>query len=88
MLRPGVVWFGEPLPPDVWSRAEDAARTADLLLVVGTSAVVYPAASLVPLAVRAGAKVVEVNPDATQYSGAVSFSIRGKAGEILPQIIG
>ena len=56
MLRPGVVWFGEPLPPDIWNLAEEAARTADLFLVIGTSAVVYPAAYLVPLAARAGAK--------------------------------
>jgi NAD-dependent deacetylase len=83
-----VVWFGENLPADVWHRSEGAARTADLLLVVGTSAVVYPAAYLVPLAASAGAKVVEVNPDETQYSSTVSFSIRGKAGEILPQLIG
>jgi NAD-dependent deacetylase len=87
MLRPAVVWFGEPLPPDVWDNAEQAARNADLLLVVGTSAVVYPAASLVPLAARAGAKIVEINPGETPLSAKVWCSIRGPAGEILPQLI-
>ena len=87
MLRPGVVWFGEPLPQDVWDNAEQAARNADLLLVVGTSAVVYPAASLVPLAARAGATVVEINPGETPLTAAVAYSLRGPAGEILPRLI-
>ena len=86
-LRPGVVWFGEGLPPAVWDNAEKAARNADLLLVVGTSAVVYPAASLVPLARRAGAKVVEINPGETPISATVDFSFRGAAGEVLPELI-
>jgi NAD-dependent deacetylase len=87
MLRPAVVWFGEPLPQDVWDNAEQAARNADLLLVVGTSAVVYPAASLVPLAAQAGAKIVEINPGETQFSAKLQYSIRGPAGQILPQLI-
>jgi NAD-dependent deacetylase len=87
MLRPAVVWFGEALPSEVWDNAEQAARNADLLLVVGTSSVVYPAASLVPIAARAGAKIVEINPGKTPFSATVDFSIRGPAGEILPQLI-
>jgi NAD-dependent deacetylase len=87
MQRPGVVWFGEGLPTDVWDNAEKAARNADLLLVVGTSAVVYPAASLVPLAARAGATVVEINPGETPLTAAVAYSLRGPAGEILPRLI-
>ena len=87
MLRPGVVWFGEGLPKAVWDNAEKAARNADLLLVVGTSAVVYPAASLVPLARRAGAKVVEINPGETPISATVDHSLRGAAGEVLPKLI-
>ena len=87
MQRPGVVWFGEGLPPDVWDNAEKAVRNADLLLVVGTSAVVYPAASLVPLAARAGATIVEINPGETPLSGAVAHSLRGPAGEILPRLV-
>ena len=50
LLRPGVVWFGEELPPGAWDRAEKAAREADLLFVIGTSALVYPAAGLVRVA--------------------------------------
>src|ERR1039457_6777694 len=61
LLRPGVIWFGESLPPDVWQQAERAAAAADLFLVIGTSAVVYPAAGLASIAKRAGAKVVEIN---------------------------
>jgi NAD-dependent deacetylase len=87
MMRPGVVWFGEGLPLDVWDNAEKAARTADLLLVIGTSAVVYPAASLVPLAARAGATIVEINPGETPVSQAVYVSVRGPAGEVLPRLI-
>ena len=87
MLRPGVVWFGEGLPQAVWDNAEKAARNADLLLVAGTSAVVYPAASLVPIARRAGAKVVEINPGETPISATVDHSLRGAAGEKLPKLI-
>jgi NAD-dependent protein deacetylase/lipoamidase len=85
--RPGVVWFGESLPPDIWSQAEQAAAAADLFLVIGTSASVYPAAGLVHLAKAAGAKVVEVNPAETSVSGMVDFSWRVPAAEALPQLI-
>jgi NAD-dependent deacetylase len=87
MLRPGVVWFGEGLPPRVWDNAEQAVEEAGLLLVAGTSAVVYPAASLAPMAARAGAKVVEINLDETPISSSVYRSLRGSCGEILPQLI-
>jgi NAD-dependent deacetylase len=85
--RPGVVWFGEELPFDVWDNAQQAVESCDVLLVVGTSAVVYPAASLVPFAKLAGATVVEVNPDETPLSAAVDHTIRGRAGEVLPQLL-
>ena len=87
LLRPGVVWFGEGLHPGVWDNAVQAVSSCDVLLVVGTSAVVYPAASLAPLAKRSGAKVIEVNPDDTPLSTAVIYSIRGRAGEVLPQLL-
>lgn len=86
MARPAIVWFGEPLPPGIWSSAESAAETCDVLLVVGTSAVVYPAASLIPSARAAGAKVIEVNPEETPVSGSVDCSLRGSAGAILPEL--
>lgn len=85
--RPGVVWFGENLPPGIWSKAEAAASAAGVFLVVGTSAVVYPAAGLVQLAKDSGAKVVEVNPAETPLSGMVDFSWRAPVAEALPLII-
>jgi NAD-dependent SIR2 family protein deacetylase len=67
--------------------AEQAARNAELLLVIGTSAVVYPVAGLVGLAKSAGARVVEVNLEETALSGKADCSLRGKSGELLPQLI-
>ncbi len=88
LLRPGVVWFGEPLRAEVWEQAERAVRDCGVLLVVGTSAVVYPAAGLIDLARTAGAHVIEVNLEETPYSPRVTASLRGRAGEILPELIG
>lgn len=87
LLRPGVVWFSEPLPARTWEQAEEAARTCDLLIVAGTSAVVYPAASLAPLAKRHGARIIEINTEATPLSGEADLCLKGPSGEILPQII-
>jgi NAD-dependent deacetylase len=86
--RPAVVWFGEALPPDVWQAAGGAATTCDLLLAVGTSALVYPAAGLIECAVGCGAGVIEVNTEVTAASAIVSVSLRGKAGQVLPQLVG
>ena len=87
ILRPAIVWFGEGLDPAVWDNAEQAAERASVFLVIGTSAVVYPAASLAPLAQLSGAAVVEVNPEDTVFSSSAALSIRGPAGEILPQLL-
>jgi len=87
MLRPGVVWFGEPLPGATWEQAEEAVRRCQLLIVAGTSSVVYPAASLAPLAKSHGARVIEINTEETPLSGAADLCLRGPSGEILPQII-
>jgi NAD-dependent deacetylase len=86
LARPGVVWFGEPLPDGMMKEAEHAASAAEVFLVVGTSAVVHPAASLVPYAKQAGAKVVEINPEPTPMTGIVDCAIAGAAGDILPQL--
>jgi len=86
-LRPDVVWFGEPLPAEALARAEAAARDCDAFLAVGTSAAVYPAAQLPLTALAAGACVIEVNRDPTPLSAAATFSLRGRAGEILPQLV-
>jgi NAD-dependent deacetylase len=87
MARPGVVWFGETLPDGVWSEAVEAARNAELMLVVGTSAVVYPAAGLIELVKAAGAKVIEINPAETPVSGLVDLSWSAPAAEALPQLV-
>jgi len=87
MARPGVVWFGEPLPDGMWMEAEHAAAAAEVLLVVGTSAVVYPAASLVTVARAAKARIIEINVEETPISGEVDCSLRGPAGEILPKLV-
>lgn len=86
-LRPGVVWFGEDLPADALQAAIQAASTCDVFLSIGTSNVVEPAASLPFLALRHGADVIEVNPEKTPLSKQVAFTLRGKAGIILPQLL-
>ncbi len=82
-LRPDVVLFGETLPPGAFERAAEKAQSCDLCFVVGTSAVVYPAAGLPEIAGNAGAYVVEVNPERTPLSDLCDEVITGNAGEIL-----
>jgi NAD-dependent deacetylase len=86
LLRPAVVWFGEALPFDVLTRAENIARTARIVLVAGTSSMVYPAASLPRIAQAAGAFVVEINPEPTPLTPFVDERLPGPAGEVLPLI--
>jgi NAD-dependent protein deacetylase/lipoamidase len=88
LMRPGVVWFGEALPEEALEQAFRAARAAEVFLVVGTSAVVYPAAALPKVAWERGARVIEVNPEATPLSDLAQISLRGKAAELLPELIG
>jgi NAD-dependent deacetylase len=84
-MRPNIVWFGEPLPADVWRRAESAASVADVILVVGTSAVVYPAAAL---ATRYGnsAYVAEINTEETSISADLDCVLRGTAAKTLNRV--
>ncbi len=86
LARPGVVWFGEGLPEDVWREAVAAARACDVFLLVGTSAVVYPAAGLAELARSHGAKVIEINIEETPLSGHVDLSWCTRASEALPML--
>ncbi|MDT4955907.1 MAG: NAD-dependent deacetylase [Acidobacteriota bacterium] len=83
-LRPDVVLFGELLPPGAFERAAAKAGTCELCLVVGTSAIVYPAAALPEIAKAAGAYMVEINPERTPLSRLCDEVINGKAGEVLP----
>lgn len=87
LIRPDVVWFGEYLPEDQFSGAEKAAQNCDVFFIVGTSAVVYPAASLIYIAKSHGAYLVEVNIEPTEASSAVNESYYGRSGEILPEIL-
>jgi NAD-dependent deacetylase len=87
LARPAVVWFGEPLPEGMMNEAEHAAASAQVFLVIGTSAVVYPAASLVPYARQSGAKVIEINPETTPFSAMVDCALQAPAGELLPQLL-
>jgi NAD-dependent deacetylase len=87
LLRPGVVWFGEALPTRVWHDAEAAARTAEVFLLIGTSAVVYPAAGLAQIAKASGAHVVEINIAETVLSESIDEFLQGPSGELLPQLI-
>jgi NAD-dependent deacetylase len=86
-LRPHIVWFGEGLDDDVWMAAMTAADECDALLVVGTSAVVYPAASLVPIARRKGATVIEVNLTRTEASASAEIGLYGPSGAMLPKLL-
>jgi NAD-dependent deacetylase len=87
LLRPDVVWFGESLDEDLLGRAWRAAEESQVMLVVGTSAVVQPAASLAQVARRAGAYVIEVNLDPTPNTGQVDLSLLGRAGEIITLLL-
>jgi NAD-dependent deacetylase len=87
LLRPDIVWFGEALDDGVLGEALERARTADVCLVVGTSALVQPAASVATTAVRAGAALVEVNAEETPLSRLARVTLRGAAGTIVPAIL-
>lgn len=87
LLRPDIVWFHESLPEDVWETAVMAVYRCDCLLVVGTSAVVHPAAGLIDLAKQHSAAVIEVNLDTTVASRLADVSLLGRSGEILPQLV-
>ena len=87
LLRPAVVWFGEPLQAADLEAAADVATTADVFLVVGTSALVYPAASFAAVAARAGAGVAEFNLEATGLSGNVDLAVHAPAEFSLPALV-
>ncbi len=88
MLRPDVVWFGESLDGHVLDRSFALAEQADVCVVVGTSGVVQPAASIASVAARAGAVLVEVNIEPTPITAQADLSLLGRAVEIVPQLLG
>jgi NAD-dependent deacetylase len=87
LLRPDVVWFEEMLPMEPWKAAAKATAACQCFLVIGTSAVVYPAAGLIDAASEVGAVVIEVNPEATFASRRGGLGLRGPSGVILPQLV-
>jgi NAD-dependent deacetylase len=86
LLRPHIVWFGESLDPAILEKAIETVRACDVLLVIGTSALVQPAAGLAFLAAESGARIIEINLDETPLTPYAYAVLRDAAGEILPQI--
>lgn len=86
-VRPDIVWFGELLPEDALDAAQDAIEQADLMLVVGTSGIVYPAAGMPLEARRHGAALIEVNPDASALTSFVDVWLAGPSGDVLPRLV-
>jgi NAD-dependent deacetylase len=87
MLRPEVVWFGEYLPQDVLAEAYSLSQSCDVMLVIGTSGVVQPAASLPFVAKAVGATIIDVNPDADEIAQMADVFLPGPAGDILPRLV-
>jgi NAD-dependent deacetylase len=88
IFRPEVVFFGEMIPPQHLSRSQIVASQCDIMLVIGTSAVVQPASLMPVISKEAGAKVIEINPERTPLTGTVSdYIILGKAGEVTRKIV-
>lgn len=87
LLRPDVVWFGEQLPADILAAAQQAVDECDVLISVGTSGKVYPAADLPLTAAARGAAVIQVDPVATPLDKITPFCLRGRAGEWLPRLV-
>ncbi|MFW5866579.1 MAG: SIR2 family NAD-dependent protein deacylase [Armatimonadota bacterium] len=86
LLRPDVVWFGELLPSDAMNEAQRLAESAAVMLVIGTSATIHPAASLPVVAMRSGAALIELNCRPTPLTPMVNISLQGAAGETLPEL--
>lgn len=86
--RPHILWFGETYWPGIIEQAAQSAEEADICLVVGTSGMVWPPMALALAAQRAGAYLVEINPEETELSAQAELSLRGGAEDILPQLLG
>lgn len=87
LIRPDVVWFGEVLPQSALEKAFAAIETCDVMLVVGTSGIVFPVAGFPALARRAGARIVEINPEETSITPLADVFVKGPAGEVLPVLV-
>ena len=87
LLRPHIVWFGESLWEEDLHRCDEALRACDLLLVIGTSGVVYPAAGFAAVAKEGGALVIEINLESTTQSGLIDLSLQGRAKDLVPLLL-
>jgi NAD-dependent deacetylase len=87
MVRPHIVWFGESLAAEDIATSHAALESCEVLLIIGTSGLVYPAASFAPVAKSAGAFVVEINLDTTPNSGVVDVTLQGRAMDIVPLLV-
>ena len=87
MLRPDVVWFGEPLPQNIWQSAMKEASACDVMIIVGTSLVVSPANTLPVYAKQNGAILIEVNPEKTVMSNDMALSVQATSVETLPKLL-
>jgi NAD-dependent deacetylase len=87
MIRPAVVWFGEQLPEDRIARSHRALHNCDVILVVGTSGIVVPAAYFPSIAKQEGARVIEVNPEMSQVTHEADIFLQGPAGEVMPKVV-
>lgn len=86
-LRPAVVWFGEGLPQDTWQLAQQLCMHLDCLLVIGTSASVYPAAGLIALAMQHGSRIIVVDPNPGAAGDLAEIFLQGNAAEVLPTLL-
>lgn len=87
LVRPGVVWFYESLSREILNEADESCRSSDLLIVVGTSGEVLPAANLPLIAKSAGRKVIQINPAQNRLDSVCAWNLRGSAGTVLPALI-
>ncbi len=87
LLRPHIVWFGEALDQQILTDSIRAVESCDVMVIVGTSGLVYPAAMLMPAAKASGAFVIEINLDPTPYSSDVALSLQGRAKDIVPLLL-
>jgi NAD-dependent deacetylase len=87
ILRPDVVWFGEPLPQDIWAEAIRHAQGCDVMIIAGTSLVVSPANQLPVHAKQNGATLIEVNPEKTVMSSDMDLSVRETSANALPHLV-
>lgn len=85
-LRPDITWFGDNVDSAVFARAQQLIEAAELFVAVGTSGIVYPAAGLIPAAARSGARMIEINPEATELSELFAERLREPAGSALPRL--